>query len=115
MVGDPSPGSPGLGTLYMAWKGIGDDTTIYYSSFDNNSNSWSGQNPVGVKTDASPSLAAYPVYSGVWGTPKLYMAWAHGTQLNYGSFDGRGWSVDLIPCIGTSGTPSIGGYQVFNL
>jgi hypothetical protein len=47
------------GTVYMIWKGVGDDTGIYWSQYDGNE-SWSPQAHIrGVGTSDAPALVAY--------------------------------------------------------
>ena len=71
--------------LYMVWKGIEGDQSVWFTSFDGAN--WAPQSPVpNVGTSTGVSLCAGPdrifmVWSGIAGDPSLY----------YTAFDGSFW------------------------
>jgi hypothetical protein len=97
--------SGGDGKLYAAWKGAGDDTQLYYSSFDGSG--WASQQVIPGGSDVGPSLRViygklYAAWKGADGDPALYFSW----------FDGSGWaSQQVIPGVGSSIGPAL---AVFN-
>ena len=95
--------------LYAAWKGMGDDQSIWYATFDGLK--WSRQahpNPPDTPNIASsigPSLAVFQ--------NQLYAAWINTDQsLWYASFDGSNWSKTApIPNVASSIGPSLAVFQ----
>ena len=90
------------GTLYMAWKGMERDDTIWYSSFDGTS--WAPQQQIaGVGTSTGVALASF--------NGKLYMCWKGilGDEgIWYSSFDGTTWAPQQnIAGVGTSVGPEL--------
>jgi hypothetical protein len=75
--------------LFAAWKGVGNDPGIYWSSFDGNAcfdgNAWAAQQRIrGVGTAVGPSLAVfghqlYAVWKGVRNDPGIYWSQAKPT------------------------------------
>lgn len=64
--------------LYMAWKGVGDDPGIYFSSSTDGTN-WTGSQKIpGVGTASGPSLAMFE--------SQLFMTW-RGIHGMFGSLD----------------------------
>ncbi|WP_334819315.1 hypothetical protein, partial [Nostoc sp.] len=95
------------GRLYMVWKGVGDDSAIYYSSFDGSS--WSPQQLTSGDrgTSAAPALASYG--------GRLYMVWkgvGDDSAIYYSSFDGSSWSPQQLTSgdRGTSAAPALASY-----
>ena len=89
--------------FHVAWKGVGDDGGIYWSSFDGVS--WAGQQNVGgVGTGSGPALA---VFDG-----RLYMAWrGYGDDggIYWSSFDGVSWAGQQnVGGVGTGSGPAGG-------
>jgi hypothetical protein len=92
--------------LYAAWKGLGNDTRMFWSSFDGNR--WSPQQVgIGGGSASGPSLA---VFQG-----RLYAAWrglGDDTRLFYSSFDGNSWSTQQIGLGGgSSARPALAVFQ----
>lgn len=94
------------GVLAMAWKGIGDDHQIFYSTSTDGVN-WSPQVAIpGIGTSDSPSLA--------WDGANLWMAWK-GVPGDSGLFFATtnnpfAWPANpgqLIPGVGSSAGPSV--------
>jgi hypothetical protein len=92
--------------LYAAWKGVGDDPGIYWSSFDGNA--WAAQQRIqGVGTAVGPSLAVfghqlYAIWKGIDYDPGIY----------WSSFDGNAWAAQQkIAGVGTSG--GLFGHQLY--
>ncbi len=94
------------GVMAMAWKGIGADDQIYYSTSTDGIN-WTAQKPIpGIGTSDSPSLA--------WDGTRLWMAWTGvpgDTSLYYATTtnpfawpDNPGIHIDGV---GSSNGPSI--------
>jgi hypothetical protein len=106
------------GRLYMAWRGINrggrDDQGIWYSVFNDNTNTWEGQQNIpGIGSFNAPSLGEHGA--------TLYMAWR---GINRGGRDDQGiwYSVfndntkqwegqQNIPGIGSFDGPSLARYQ----
>ena len=89
------------GVLYMAWKGSGSDTQIYWAAFDGAT--WSSQQVVpNTSINYTPALAAFG--------GSLYLAWSHPADdgIAYARFDGNQWSgPQLIGDAGTSSGPAL--------
>ncbi|MBV9282407.1 MAG: S8/S53 family peptidase [Chloroflexi bacterium] len=90
------------GKLYMAWKGVERDESIWWTTFDGTH--WAPQQQVpGVWTSDGPSLA---VFNG-----KLYMAWKgmYGDQrIWWTTFDGSHWAPQQqVPGVWTSVGPAL--------
>ena len=88
--------------LYAAWKGVGNDPGIYWSSFDGNA--WAAQQRIrGVGTSSSLSLAVFE--------NQLYATWKgvhNDAGIYWSSFDGNPWAAQQkIAGVGTSDSPSL--------
>jgi hypothetical protein len=88
--------------LYAAWKGINNDSGIYWSSSDGRS--WVGQSHIGgVGTSVGPSLCVFQ--------NRLYAAWKginNDQGLYWSSFDGNNWAPQQnFGPVGSSVGPSI--------
>ena len=90
------------GRLYAAWKGINNDSGIYWSSFDGAH--WAGQQRIGgVGTSLGPALGVannqlFAVWKGIPNDDGLY----------YSSFNGNGWAPQQnIGGVGSSVGPSV--------
>lgn len=98
--------------LYMAWKGIEGDSSIYWSSFDGNS--WTSQEMIeGIGSSHGPALSSYYVTSSD-SRPftGLFMAWKGVRDDNNIYFaqnrDLLGWSGQRrIEGVGTSDRPAL--------
>jgi hypothetical protein len=57
------------GTLYMAWRGAGDDRRLFWATFDEDAQNWNPQQQVGENFASSfgPALAVFQ--------DRMYMAW----------------------------------------
>ena len=109
-VGGGSSNGPSLAVfqnrLYAAWKGLGNDTRMFYSSFDGNN--WSPQQiGVGGGSSNGPSLAVFQ--------NRLYAGWkglGNDTRMFYSSFDGSSWSPQQVGIGGgSSNGPSLAVFQ----
>ncbi|MDA0161283.1 hypothetical protein OM076_13480 [Solirubrobacter ginsenosidimutans] len=102
---------PGVGTgtspalavfynrLYMAWRGVGDDHHLYWTSYDGTS--WAPQQSLGISTtETSPALAAFD--------GRLWMAWKNGTSIYTSYLDGSSWTSQArVSGVGTSYGPAL--------
>jgi hypothetical protein len=94
------------GRLFAAWKGVPNDTRMFYSSFDGHA--WSPEaQGIGGNTSDTPSLAVF--------NNRLFAAWKgvpNDTRMFCSSFDGQRWLPEQ-PGVGggTSNGPSL---AVFN-
>lgn len=100
------PGGGGTGLL-MAWKGIGDDSGIYWTR--NLGSGWESQRSVtDVGCSASPGLATV--------NGQVYMAWkgvGDDSGIYWSAYDGaEGWSPQArIAGVGTSDAPALVSYN----
>jgi hypothetical protein len=91
--------------LFMAWKGSGDDSALYWSRNPFCSeDGWEPQQViVGVGSSSRPAVAEFA------GT--IHMAWKgtdDDTAIYHSRFDGTGWSAQQrVAGVGTSGAPSL--------
>ena len=95
------------GRLYMAWKGMERDDTIWWSTFDGTK--WAPQQRVpGVSTSSGVSLASF--------NGRLYMAWKGSATGNvpfderiwWTTFDGTAWAPQqVVPNVWTSVGPRL--------
>jgi hypothetical protein len=96
------------GKLYMAWRGIGDDQALYYSSSSDGGSSWQPQLTLPNQGSFfSPSIALFQ--------NRLYTAW-RGIESDHGlyiaSYDGNTWSfLGKVPDVGSWDTPALANYQ----
>ena len=97
------------GKPYLAWKGEGTDTAMYWtvaSTLEPGSDgtySWSAQTKIpGFATSQAPAIAAFK--------GKLYLAWkgADDDTLRLASFDGHSWSAETQLQAGSSNGPRVG-------
>lgn len=96
-------------TPHMAWKGVGDDSAIYYSEFRG---TWAPQQRVnGVGCSYSPSLTEISIPGGPLPATGLLMAWkgASDDQSLYWTRDmGAGWERQRgVAGVGTSSSPAL--------
>ena len=97
--------------LYMAWKGVQGDQSIWWTSTSDGQH-WASQNQIalgfGYDTSVGPSLAVlnstlYMAWKGVDGDEGIY--WA-------ASSDGQDWGAQLQVCgVGTSVGPCLAAYN----
>jgi len=92
--------------IMMAWKGMNNDQTIWYSEYG--ANNWTNQRQVpGIATSVGPSLS---LFNG-----KVYMAWKgmnNDQGIWYSYYDGASWAAQhQVPGVATSYKPSL---AVFN-
>jgi kumamolisin len=92
--------------LFMAWKGIEFDETLWFTSY--NGATWAGQQQIpGVWSSSGPALAVFQ--------NKLYMAWkgmGNDQSMWWTSFDGTKWAAQhQIPGVASSTGPRL---AVFN-
>jgi hypothetical protein len=92
-IGGGTSDSPALasydGKLYAAWKGVGDDARMFFSSFDGSQ--WSPQQPgIGGGTSSSPSLARFDnlgdeflwaAWKGVQGDNRMFFSSLQGSPI----------------------------------
>jgi hypothetical protein len=99
------------GKPYLAWKGEGTDTAMYWtvaSTLEPGSDgtySWSAQTKIpGFATSQAPAIAAFK--------GKLYLAWkgADDDTLRLASFDGHSWSAETQLQAGSSNGPALVSY-----
>jgi hypothetical protein len=89
-------------TLYMAWKGVGDDPRLFWSTFEGNN--WSQQHGLDDRgTSTSPTLAQF--------NGRLYMAWkgvGDDPRLFWSTFEGNNRSQQHgLDDRGTSTSPTL--------
>jgi len=91
--------------LFMAWKGSGDDSGLYWSRNPLcNEDGWAPQESIaGVGSSSRPALAEFA------GT--IHMVWkgsGDDTGIYHSRFDGTSWSAQQrVDDVGTSGAPSL--------
>ena len=88
--------------LFMAWKGAGDDQTLYWSR--NDGRDWLSQSRVeGVSSSCRPAVAQF--------NGQVYMAWkgaADDSGIYWSTFDGAHWAPQRnVLGVGTSDTPAL--------
>src|SRR5215472_3870185 len=116
IAGVGTSSSPSLAVFgdqhYAAWKGVGNDPGIYWSSFDGNA--WAAQQKIaGVGTSGSPTLAVfgdqlYAAWKGFRNDPGIYWSSFYGNAC----FDGNAWAdQQRIQGVGTSGSPSLAVFE----
>ena len=102
------PGGPLRMGLFMAWKGVGDDSGIYWTR--NMGAGWESQRNV-----ADVGCSAAPALSNA-NTGQIYMAWKgveDDTGIYWSTYDGaEGWSPQAnIRGVGTSNSPALVGFN----
>lgn len=108
VYGTGTDGDPALavfdGRLYLAWRGVNPDQSIYWTTF--NGTSWAPQQQINVHTTHGPALATLD--------NKLYLVWkGMDTDQNlwWSSFDGNAWADQQeIPDTVTSTGPALAGF-----